>query len=271
MVGPNRPQFVLFGSSIVQMAVKAGGWGSILADLYNRKADIIFRGYTGWNSRLALQFIDQIFPKDDANPPSLVIVYYGGNDSMLPHPTGMGPHVPLPEYVENMKKIALHIQSISQQTRIIFLTSPPVDKAMIRQYFGNFFDQQERTNESCRVYSEALVDLGRELNIEVINLWEALQDRSDWANSYLSDGIHLTSEGSKIVAKEILRVIRDAKWKPNLYWTSMEMDFPEFPPLYPVGRDGKTTVIYRWKLEWLDDKEREELISSTGALLCLPS
>ncbi|KAL9315334.1 hypothetical protein ACSQ67_016335 [Phaseolus vulgaris] len=42
--------------------------------------------------------------------PSLVIVYFGGNDSIDPHSSGLGPHVPLEEYVENMRKIANHLK-----------------------------------------------------------------------------------------------------------------------------------------------------------------
>ena len=37
MVGPQRPQFVLFGSSIVQLSYANGGWGAILSDVYARK------------------------------------------------------------------------------------------------------------------------------------------------------------------------------------------------------------------------------------------
>lgn len=48
--------------------------------------------------------------QDAAVQPSLVVVYFGGNDSMAPHSSGLGPHVPLTEYVDNMKKIALHLQ-----------------------------------------------------------------------------------------------------------------------------------------------------------------
>ena len=50
------------------------------------------------------------YMKDAVVQPSLVIVYFGGNDSMEPHPSGLGPHVPLPEYIDNMKKIALHLK-----------------------------------------------------------------------------------------------------------------------------------------------------------------
>ncbi|KAF8110665.1 hypothetical protein N665_0081s0094 [Sinapis alba] len=63
MVGPGRPQIVLFGSSIVQYSFSDGGWGATLANIYSRTADIILRGYAGWNSRLALKVLDQVFPK----------------------------------------------------------------------------------------------------------------------------------------------------------------------------------------------------------------
>jgi lysophospholipase L1-like esterase len=45
--------------------------------------------------------------------PSLVIIYFGGNDSIHPHPSGLGPHVPLEEYVENMRKIANYLKVIN--------------------------------------------------------------------------------------------------------------------------------------------------------------
>ncbi|CAN1142293.1 GDSL esterase/lipase CPRD49 [Linum perenne] len=137
MVGPARPQIVLFGSSIVQLSFGNGGWGAILSDIYSRKADVVLRGYSGWNSRRALQVLDQIFPKDAAvQQPSLVIVYFGGNDSVHPHKSGLGPHVPLQEYVDNMKKIALHLQSLSEKIRLIFLTSPPVDEDLMDRSCG---------------------------------------------------------------------------------------------------------------------------------------
>lgn len=52
--------------------------------------------------------------QDAAVQPSLIIAYFGGNDSMGPHSSGLGPHVPLPEYIENMRKIATHLKVTSQ-------------------------------------------------------------------------------------------------------------------------------------------------------------
>ncbi|KAI3781613.1 hypothetical protein L2E82_11631 [Cichorium intybus] len=221
MVGPRRPQFVLFGSSIVQFSFGEEGWGAILADIYARKADIFLRGYAGWNSRQAVEVLDQVFPKDEAVQPSLVIVYFGGNDSVLPSPDGSSPHVPLPEYVENMRKIATHLKSLSEKTRLIFLTAPPVNEAQILQVLGT----KGRKNELCKKYADACVKLCREMNIKVINLCTTLKQRDDWLTTCFTDGIHLSRIGSKIVAKEILNVIMEADWKPSLDWESLPVEF----------------------------------------------
>ncbi|KAE7996614.1 hypothetical protein FH972_001323 [Carpinus fangiana] len=183
MVGPARPQFVFFGSSIVQLSFGHGGWGATLADIYARKADILLRGYFGWNSRRALEVLDQVFPKDAALQPSLVIVYFGGNDSMGPHSSGLGPHVPLPEYIANMRKIATHLQSLSEKTRIIFLSCPPVNEAKIRGNTSQIFSELVRTNELCQSYSEACIKLCQEMGVKVVDLFTALQKRDDWMDA----------------------------------------------------------------------------------------
>ncbi|KAK3445092.1 hypothetical protein EUGRSUZ_B02813 [Eucalyptus grandis] len=230
MVGPGRPQFVLFGSSIVQFSFGDGGWGASLADLYARKADIILRGYSGWNSRLALEVLEKVFPKDAATQPSLVIVYFGGNDSMRPQPSGLGSHVPLPEYVENMRKIAKYLKSLSDCTRVIFLSAPPVNEEKIRESWSDKNQELRRTNELCRVYSEACIKLCGEMNIKAVDLWTAMQKRDDWATACFTDGIHFSPEGSKIVVEEILRVLKEADWRPSLYWESMPTEFGEDSP-----------------------------------------
>ncbi|KAI7730018.1 hypothetical protein M8C21_019969 [Ambrosia artemisiifolia] len=195
MVGPRRPQFVLFGSSIVQLSFGQEGWGATLADIYTRK--------------------------DDAVQPSLVIVYFGGNDSVLPHPDNQSSHVPLSEYVENMRKIYTHLKSLSETTRVIFLTAPPMNEAQLLQVLG----EDSRTNELCQKYADACEELCQEIGIEVINLCNAFKRHDNWMTTCFTDGIHLTPIGSKIVAKEILKVLKEAEWKPSLCWEDLAMEF----------------------------------------------
>ncbi|KAJ8499378.1 hypothetical protein OPV22_009930 [Ensete ventricosum] len=255
MVGPGRPIFVLFGSSIVQFSFSSEGWGAILADVYARKADILLRGYSGWNSRRAVEVLNKVFPKDAAVQPSLVVVYFGGNDSMGPHASGLGPHVPLAEYIENMRKIATHLKSLSEKTRIIFLTSPPLNEEMSSQLLSPFVSELARTNERCRIYSEACVKLCNEMNVKVVDLFTAIQKQDDWRTTCFTDGIHISSEGSKIVVEEIIKVIREAEWEPSLYWKSLPTEFAEDSPYYFVAADGKSTVnisdlISHRKIQW---------------------
>ncbi|KAG2404658.1 GDSL esterase/lipase [Vigna angularis] len=214
MAGPLRPQIVLFGSSIIQMSFDNGGWGAILANLYARK--------------------------DASVQPSLVIVYFGGNDSIDPHPSGLGPHVPLQEYVENMRKIANHLKSLSDHIRVIFLTSPPINEEQLRRKLSA--TQSGRSNESCGVYANALMELCEEMNLKAINLWSAIQAREDWLDVSFTDGVHLSAEGSKVVVKEILRILREADWKTSLHWMSMPTEYAEDSPYYPPTPDGTKTI-----------------------------
>uniref|UniRef100_A0A1J3GUJ2 GDSL esterase/lipase n=1 Tax=Noccaea caerulescens TaxID=107243 RepID=A0A1J3GUJ2_NOCCA len=224
MVGPGRPQIVLFGSSIVQYSFADGGWGATLADIYSRTADVILRGYSGWNSRFALKVLDQVFPKDAVLQPLLVIVYFGGNDSIHPYPSGQGQHVPLSEFTENMRKIGEHLLSLSDKTHVLFLTPPPVNEKQIQAVCGVTISG--RSNERCRPYAEALLNLCREINVKGIDLMTVIQQEDDYLNTCFTDGVHLTAKASEIVLKEIVKVLSEPDWKPSLHWKSLPVEFP---------------------------------------------
>ncbi|KAF9665199.1 hypothetical protein SADUNF_Sadunf16G0097500 [Salix dunnii] len=235
MVGARRPQFVLFGSSIVQQSFGNGGWGAILADKYARKADIMLRGYGGWNSRNALQVIDQVFPKDAAVQPSLVITYFGGNDSMKLIPAKFSPHVPLPEFTENMKKIATHLKSLSEKTRVIFLSVPPANDEMIIQHYGFSHQHLDFLLFSFFFLPCKTSILTLELEVKAIDLWTIMQQKDDWLTTCFTDGIHLASEGSNIVANEIMRALEVAEWEPSLHWKLLPSEFVGITPFDSEG------------------------------------
>ncbi|KAI3676257.1 hypothetical protein L1987_85861 [Smallanthus sonchifolius] len=221
MVNPIRPRFVLFGSSIVQLSFALDGWGAILATIYSRKADIFLRGYSGWTSRQAVRVLDQVFPRDEAVQPSLVLVYFGGNDSVLPHPEGLNPHVSLPEYVENMRTIATHLQSLSEKTRVVFLTAPPINEAQLLEVLGI----EDHDNEHRQKYADACVELCQEIGIKCIDLFHAFSEHDDWMETAFTDGMHLSAAGSRIVAREILKVLKEAQWEPSLHWEALPSEF----------------------------------------------
>lgn len=66
------------------------------------------------------------------------------------------------------------------------------------------------------------------------------------------------------MAKEILKILREAEWEPSLYWLSMAAEFSDDSPYYSVASDGKTTVnvsdvVAEWKMEWMERSEVEAL------------
>lgn len=56
------------------------------------------------------------------------------------------------------------------------------DYLLIQCYLENskYFSELVRTNELCRSYSEACVELCEEMGLKVVDLWTAMQRRDDW-------------------------------------------------------------------------------------------
>ncbi|PNX55499.1 GDSL esterase/lipase CPRD49, partial [Trifolium pratense] len=130
--------------------------------------------------------------------------------------------------------------SLSEKTRIIFLSNPPIDEAQLK-YNIDEFGKPLRTNEICGIYSKACLELCREMKIEAIDVWSAIQKKENWRNVCFIDGVHLSTEGSEILTKEILKVIKEAEWEPSLYWKLMPVEFGEDSPYDPVLPDGIST------------------------------
>ncbi|KAG6556181.1 hypothetical protein Mapa_002122 [Marchantia paleacea] len=160
MAGHRRPLFVLFGASMTQFSFELGGWGAALADRYQRKADILLRGFSGWNTRRALEVMHEMFPKDLPIQPSLVVVFFGANDAAVALRSGAGQGVPLQEFKENLKKIASYLKGLSDKTRVILTTAPPIHEEMRDQYCRDGMHlsaggSKVMFNELCRVIKEA--------------------------------------------------------------------------------------------------------------------
>ena len=55
------PRVLLFGDSLTQYAFGTdGGWAAMLAEKLQRKADVVNRGFSGYNSRWCRVILDQV-------------------------------------------------------------------------------------------------------------------------------------------------------------------------------------------------------------------
>ncbi|KAG7030909.1 GDSL esterase/lipase [Cucurbita argyrosperma subsp. argyrosperma] len=146
-----RPEIVLFGDSLTEQSFSAGGWGAALADTYSRKADVLVRGYDGYNTRWALILLPHVFSSvfvlvlflflvcfdfDDflKRAPAVVTVFFGANDATILGGRLGRLHVPVEEYKDNLKTIVNHLKECYPTTLVVLITPPPVDEEGCKEY-----------------------------------------------------------------------------------------------------------------------------------------
>ncbi|KAL4198771.1 hypothetical protein AMTRI_Chr03g141750 [Amborella trichopoda] len=220
-----RPKIVLFGDSITQRSFEPGGWGAALTNTFSRKADVIVRGYGGYNTKLALFLLDETFPTNCTKPPVAVTVFFGANDAALLGRNNEQQHVPIAQYKENLLKIVYHIKESIPAVLVVLITPPPVDEVgrieYARSLYGENAKPPERTNEMAGMYAKTCMEVAAELNVPSINLWSKMQETPDW-QKYLCDGLHLTEEGNAVVHREVVKVLASG----GLHAPGMPYDFP---------------------------------------------
>lgn len=103
----NKPKIHLIGDSITEYSFKYDlcGFGVLLTNYYNRYADVINRGFSGYNTEYVLKLFNYLYPNDmNKNEiPILATIMLGSNDA-----TGdCDPrfHIPLDKYKNNLIKV----------------------------------------------------------------------------------------------------------------------------------------------------------------------
>ncbi|KAF3451378.1 hypothetical protein FNV43_RR07473 [Rhamnella rubrinervis] len=233
-----RPKIYLFGDSITEDSFCDGGWGASLAHHFSRTVDVVLRGYSGYNTRWGLKVLERVFPEAegggdgvDADAPLAVTVFFGANDACLPDRCSAFQHVPVDEYKRNLRSIVSFFKKRWPKTHILLITPPPIDEdARLRHpYVENPSNQPERTNESAGNYAKACVAVAGEFGTPVIDLWTKMQQFPDWKNAHLSDGLHLTQIGSRVVFEEVVKRLRDE----DLTTETLPVDLPLISEIDP--------------------------------------
>ncbi len=252
-----RGKIILLGDSITQMSTSAklSGWGSYIADIYQRRCDVYNRGMSGYNTKWFLKYLDSESGYEDVfgmmkskgnnghgsydeSSVKLVTIFFGANDasSSILNPRH---HIPIPEFKTNLKTIIQKcIQHYSSNIKIVLITPPPVCHAsrleyQIQRYKDKATGILERTLELSGEYANAVVEVGKEVDAHVLNIWELMQSSIGGSNDdenkkdgndstadttataikkhpwsiYLSDGLHLSREGNLFVGEELTKLI----------------------------------------------------------------
>ncbi|KAK9915119.1 hypothetical protein WJX75_004950 [Coccomyxa subellipsoidea] len=242
-----RPQFVLFGDSLTQKSFDEGGWAGRLANEYQRKVDVINRGYSGYNTRWAKYIAPVIFPASQKMPPQLVTVFFGANDAALPDRLSARQHVPVEEYRSNLQSMIQLVQSKGSKN-ILLITPPPLHEAARVRHNQQENDEvseatsiPERTNSVTSQYAAAAKQLAGDLGLPVLDLWTEIQKHKSWQSDYLEDGLHFTPAGNKAVFNLLLATLRESF--PHLRAENLPDDFPSHRDI-DEDDPGKAFISY---------------------------
>lgn len=180
-------KIICFGDSITEMGfvIEVRGFVAQLADRYARRADVLARGFSGYTTREAVKILDTAVL---AEKPDIVILFFGANDSTLP---GQIQHVPLKEYKSNLLNIASRIAVAGAW--LVLVTPPPVNEKLIKN----------RTLGTTATYAKVCIDVAREMNLPVVDLFMKLQEEGNWEKSALIDGLHLSANGMTRLYEEL--------------------------------------------------------------------
>ena len=210
---PPVMKILLFGDSITQFSFDAlsCGWGALVTQRYKGRADVLNRGYSGYNTnhflRLATSDVGRSDLFDHENV-TLVTIFFGANDASDPV-LNRGQHVPLRIYELNlMEIITLTRSNFGEDVSIILISLPPVSDEKRLDETGVL----DRSLEFSGTYAEGASRIAREMAVPFLDLWTRMQftpageERENWTD-FLSDGLHFSASGNIFAVVALLDVI----------------------------------------------------------------
>lgn len=163
----------------------------------SRMADVICRGFTGYNSRWVKVLLPKVLDGINANDISCVTIFLGANDCSLP---ASEQYVPIDEFKQNLETMVgiLESRGVNRQ-KIIFIT-PPI-------YFHAIFEaaciaegapRPLRSEDLQQIYANAIIELGQKLSVSVVDAYSTFVADGRGEN-LLADGLHFSSTGSDLL------------------------------------------------------------------------
>lgn len=204
-----RPKLLLLGDSLTQTSFE--GWGGGLAHIYQRRADVLNRGMSGYNTRWFIEYAKHGGVWYEPGKIALTTIFFGANDASLaehnPHH-----HVPLEEYKANLKTIVSTTQEYFPESQILLITPPPVHHEQRFVFQKERYGDQatgvlERTLESAGQYAEACKTVAEEVELPVLDLYTIMQEAVDDFGKFFCDGLHFSKAGHDIVLEHLLKAI----------------------------------------------------------------
>ncbi|KAG7380596.1 hypothetical protein PHYPSEUDO_006990 [Phytophthora pseudosyringae] len=209
-----RPVIYLTGDSLTQRGTDPAndGWVALMQHRYNRSADIVARGLSGYNTKWFIESALPVIEREltgEVRSPSLITLWLGANDAALPDGIAARQHVPLATYKENLARIVRAYQAKAPQAHILLVTPPHVDDEVRKSRSPNA--RAERTNAAAGEYARTCVEAATEIGVTVLDLYAFFNALSESERAAcLDDGLHFTAKGNRLVDEQLQAAIGNA-------------------------------------------------------------
>mmetsp|Transcript_49921 Transcript_49921/g.53889 ORF Transcript_49921/g.53889 Transcript_49921/m.53889 type:complete len:342 (+) Transcript_49921:105-1130(+) len=247
-----RGKILLLGDSLTQLCFdpsqgnddggsgSGSGWGSALAHQYQRRADVLNRGMSGYNSWWYLKYAAEDGDEGEMSASHiwtepgnvlLITIFFGANDAALPDQGSARLHVALDDYRMNLMKLIDLANRSYPNAKIIVITPPPVYGPQRLAWQKKRYGDQatgivERTTEHTQHYAAMCNEVAQRFlkNVACMDLFTAMlesnkKNTNDTATigAYFYDGLHFSPAGHDFVYQLLLATI--AKHFPELVVT----------------------------------------------------
>lgn len=194
------------------------GWAALLTRDYQaaHRADVINRGFGGYNSRWMRQELGGLLKSLPSAPESVaaVTILLGSNDQAMP-PDGAA--VPLDEYRENLLAITAELKRQLPTAVLFLLTPPPADGGAVRQFFTahtkGIYNGGGRSAERIAPYAQVAREVAEAAGVTCVDLHQALLGEN-W-QKLLADGLHFTGDGQLLMYKQVATALDAAGLAPG--------------------------------------------------------
>ncbi|KAM7542555.1 hypothetical protein Aperf_G00000006901 [Anoplocephala perfoliata] len=189
---------IFFGDSITQRGYDIEGcYLSVLASKFQRRGDIIGRGFFGYNTRLCLPLLKQLFPNvDSVQNTAAFFIFLGANDASFE-----SQKVELTEYKSNLRRMISYLCSLKlDKSKIYLISPPPVDEKKLEPLCIALDTPFSRTFENTKKYADACLEVAKMEGVTGVNLFDAMAAQEQWKD-FLIDGIHFSASGGTFCAE----------------------------------------------------------------------
>ncbi|XP_049640496.1 isoamyl acetate-hydrolyzing esterase 1 homolog isoform X2 [Suncus etruscus] len=186
---------------------------------------------TCYNTRWAKIILPRLIRKGNSlDNPVAVTVFFGANDSALKEENPKQ-HIPVEEYIENLKSIVQYLNSVDvPKNRIILISPPPLCEAMWEKECRLQGCKLNRLNSVVGEYASACLQVAQDCGTDALDLWTLMQKDSQDFSSYLSDGLHLSPKGNEFLFSHLWPLIEKKVSSLTLllpYWRDVAEAKPE--------------------------------------------